>query len=162
MKLSEREQELISKLYADNFVLLLCYAEGVLRDHDMAEEAVQETFRVACARADRLALSENPAGWLMNTLKNILHNRRRFFARLHRALPLVPFDEAAVSEAVPPEELELTISSLLTPEEYRLYRLVIVDGEPVRRAAGALGISVSACKKRVQRIREKLREALRT
>ena len=54
-----------------------------LRDHCLAEEAVQETFRIACAKADRLAESENRQGWLINTLKNVLHLRtwgRRFWA----------------------------------------------------------------------------------
>lgn len=162
MKLSQQQKTQISQLYAEYFVLLLCYAEGVLRDHDVAEEAVQETFRIACTKASQLLSSENPGGWLMNALKNTLHNQKRFFARLHRALPIVPFDEAFLGETAPPEDLELTISTLLTPEEYRLYRRLIAGGEPVLRVAEDLGISVSACKKRAQRVREKLREALQT
>ena len=161
MKLSRQQKAMIESLYAEHFVLLLCYVESVLRNRDAAEEAVQETFRIACARADRLAASENPGGWLMNTLKNTLHNRTRFLARLHRALPTVPLEEALVPGADAPGDLDLTISTLLTAEEYRLYRRLIADGDSVRRVAEELGISVSACKKRAQRIREKLREALR-
>ena len=69
MKLSGEQQNRLSELYRENFVPLLCYARSILRDHDAAEDVAQETFQIACRRADQLFASENPDGWLMNTLK---------------------------------------------------------------------------------------------
>ena len=73
--------KLIEQLYFEMYNKLFLYAQSALRDHCLAEEAVQETFRIDCAKADRLAESENRQGWLINTLKNVLHLRtwgRRF------------------------------------------------------------------------------------
>ena len=57
-----------------------------LRDHCLAEEAVQETFRIACAKADRLAESENRQGWLINTLKFVIRNTLRNQTKLKNLL----------------------------------------------------------------------------
>ena len=54
--------KLIEQLYFEMYHKLFLYAQSALRDHSLAEEAVQETFRIACAKADRLAESENRQG----------------------------------------------------------------------------------------------------
>lgn len=54
--------KLIEQLYFEMYHKLFLYAQSALRDHCLAEEAVQETFRIACAKADRLAESENRQG----------------------------------------------------------------------------------------------------
>ena len=161
MKLSEEQQRALSRLYRDNFVPLLCYANSVLQDRDAAEDAVQETFQIACRRPESLFSSENPDGWLMNTLKNVLRNRKRFLHRLFRVFVPLPPDEEPELYTDPPGELDIVIRSLLTSEEYDLYRQVIVGGDTIPAAARQLGITAEACKKRVQRIRAKLRENLR-
>ncbi len=53
------------------------------------------------------------------------------------------------------------IHTLLTQEEYSLYRQVIVGGETISAAAKRRGLTPEACKKRIQRIRAKLRESLK-
>lgn len=157
MKLSGEQQNRLSELYRENFVPLLCYARSILRDHDAAEDVVQETFQIACRRADQLFASENPDGWLMNTLKNILHNRKRKFHRFLQIFTVKPLDEELDITAEPPGELDVMIQTVLTPEEYRIYLRVIAHGELISAAARELGLSPEACKKRTQRIRAKLR-----
>lgn len=159
MKLSMTQRELVSRLYAEHFFMLLCYAESVLRREDAAEEAVQETFRIACVRISRLERSGNPGGWLMNVLKNVLRNRRRILRRFRNVFSPLPLEETSPAAPDQTSELDMSIAAILTPEEYRLYRRVIAEEEPVAAAASALGISPDACRKRVQRVREKLRAA---
>ena len=45
-----------------------------LSNPDLAEDLVQETFLIAQKRLDRVTSSENPTGWLINTLKNVIGN----------------------------------------------------------------------------------------
>ena len=58
------------------------YARRGLSDPSLAEEAVQDSFRGACEREDKLFASDNPEGWLMNVLKNVIRSTRRERARL--------------------------------------------------------------------------------
>ena len=51
-------------------------------------------------------------------------------------------------------------SDLLSDAEYRLFRRIAVDRYSMKEAAYELGISVEACKKRVQRIRAKLQQQI--
>ena len=52
---------------------------------------------------------------------------------------------------------DVEYSDLLDPEEMKLLRLVDVEGFSTREAAEAFGIAEVACRKRLQRAREKLR-----
>ena len=57
----DRDQErLLEELYREMYSVLLCYANAALKDKALAEEAVQDTFRIACAKADDLSASVNP------------------------------------------------------------------------------------------------------
>ena len=50
------------------------------------------------------------------------------------------------------------VSRRLTEEEYRLIRMVYYEGASTEEAALTLGVTAAACRKRIQRIRDKLRE----
>ncbi len=56
--------------------------------------------------------------------------------------------------------VQLTGEHVLRQEDYRLLSAVYLEGYSVREAAEQLGISAEACKKRLQRARARLREAL--
>lgn len=70
--MTNSESQKIEQLYIAMFTRLYGVALAALRDRNFAEEAVQDTFRIACSKPDRLLSSSNPEGWLMNTLKNVL------------------------------------------------------------------------------------------
>lgn len=53
---------------------MIAYAISALNDRSLAEEAVQDTYRIACAKADDFLSSPNPKGWLLNTLKYVIKN----------------------------------------------------------------------------------------
>lgn len=72
MKMETREKQLIDRLYDEQYEQLLMYAQAVLSDVALAEDAVQETFRIACHKAGSLAASPNPPGWLFQTLRNTI------------------------------------------------------------------------------------------
>ena len=96
----DRDQDrLLEELYREMYSVLLCYANAALKDKALAEEAVQDTFRIACAKADDLSASVNPRGWLMLTLKNVLRNTRRELAALNQLfVSAVSIDDEIVLE----------------------------------------------------------------
>ena len=67
----------IERLYLQLYPLLFEYARSSLSSDSLAEEAVQDTFRIACQKPEAMINSPNPEGWIMNTLKNVLKNTIR-------------------------------------------------------------------------------------
>ena len=74
---------LIDKIYREMFRKLWIYAKIQLEDESLAEEAVQETFRIACEKPDSVINSDNPNGWIMNTLKYTIRGIKRDRTYLH-------------------------------------------------------------------------------
>ena len=51
MGLAAHQEEIIAQLYREMYRKLVVYAENALND-SLAEEAVQDTFRIACSKYD--------------------------------------------------------------------------------------------------------------
>ena len=75
--MERKQSQQIEQLYMEMFEHLFAYARSVLENDALAEEAVQETFRIACLRPMEFCGSPNPRGWLFNTLKNVLRNTQK-------------------------------------------------------------------------------------
>ena len=161
MSLSETDHQLIEQLYRAHYHQLFLYARAILRHDQLAEEAVQDTFRIACGKAADLRGSENSAGWLVQTLKHVLKNMERCRSSLYSSmLQSVPYEEARLGEGWDEEDPELLYGGILPPEEFRLLRRIAVDGWSFLEAAQELGISVDACRKRFHRAKEKMRKKM--
>ncbi len=152
----DRRLPAVETLYREMYGLMVTYAKNALDGNGAAaEEAVQETFRIALSKAGPLVSSGNPRGWLINTLKNVLANIRRERARAGRLLQKAASHAAGSSDGSLPG-----LTGLISDGDVRLLRRVVLDGCSAREAALELGISTEACKKRVQRAKERLREAM--
>ena len=147
-------------LYRQCYPSLYRYALWALRDHHQAEEAVQETFRIACTKASALCASENPKGWLVNTLKNVIQNTRRSQSYAERLVMLymAQHQESAASEDG--VGLDLMYGKVAQLEEFQLLKEMAVDGLSHLEMAQKRGISVDACKKRVQRAKKFLQKKI--
>lgn len=149
--------EQIEKLYLEMYDMLLTYARCSFKEESLAEEAVQETFQIACQKPEQLCESENPKGWLVNTLKFTIRNmqRSREHARqiLSGYLIAQTFSEDKLS-------LQLMYADISGMEEFKLLKEMVIDGKSHLEMATARGISVDACKKRVQRAKEPLKRIL--
>ena len=159
MKCSEPWKTAVEKLYKEMYPALHVYALRILGDDTLAEEAVQDAFCIACAKRDQFLSSPNPQGWIMLTLKHVMQNMLRAQARLQRQLPL---DEG---EGLPIEIPELVNVDLLfgdvsDSEDFQLLKRIALEQCTIPELAQELGISVEACKKRVQRARKRLQKKL--
>ncbi|NLL39841.1 MAG: hypothetical protein GX254_09700 [Clostridiales bacterium] len=157
MGLNENQRYAIEKYYYEMYYALLAYAKSALNERSLAEEAVQDTFRIACAKADDFLSSSNPNGWLLNTLKNVIHNMIRSRAYLNRILVSSwDFDMHLFQDTNSPDP-DFIYSDLVDCEDYKLIKKIALDKYTILEVAQELGISVEACKKRVQRAKKRLK-----
>lgn len=158
MGLNDNQRRAIEELYQQMYYPLSVYARSALNERSLAEEAVQDTFRIACAKVDDFLSSPNPKGWLLNTLKNVIHNTIRTRAYLNSlVVSSMDFDENMVQGDTDSPDVDLLYSDLTDSENYKLLKKIALDKYSILEAAQELGISIEACKKRVQRAKKSLK-----
>lgn len=153
--MTKKQRQYIEKLYSEMWQPLYAYAYSVLRSKEGAEEAVQETARIACCKPNDVMSSENPQGWMMKTLKMHLLNERRKRETMEKYIAAAEADD--ISQFICYDDhFDLMYSDMISPEEFQLLKWVYVENNTIIWASEQLGISVEACKKRVQRASDKL------
>lgn len=154
-------KQMIEALYLEMYPRLRSYAIGALKDIDLAEEAVQESFHIACAKGSALLESENPHGWLTQTLKFVICNTRRAQVRLNNvAISEIPASETPRVTPCENADFNVAYEEMLGPDDFSLLKLVVLEKYSMMEASSELGISVEACKKRVQRAKRRLKNIL--
>lgn len=159
--MNAEQKEYIEQMYFKLYHSLMMYALSSLKNESLAEEAVQETFRVACTKPADLLASPNPTGWLINTLKNVLHEIKRSYAESNQLLSAY----LAVNGETPPTtedalSLEVVYENVADTDAFKLIKEMAVEGRSHLEMAKARGISVATCRKRVQRAKEILRRRI--
>ena len=153
----------IEDLYREMFDKLKAYARSVLENDALAEEAVQETFRIACQKPEDVCSCPSPQGWIFITLKNTIRNIQSNRATAKRILEmylLVEAGETAFSDDK--LRIEIAYENVADTEEFQLLKEMAIEGKSHEEMAAARGITVSAGKKRVQRAKEKLQKKLKS
>lgn len=151
----KRKEEQIEQLYREMHQTLFACAKSVLKDGPLAEEAVQDTFCIACAKSDQVLLSQNPKGWLICTLKHVMQNMNRQRAKLGQLLSLSMAEDMTSFDE---ESVDILYGDIADQADFQLLKRIVLDRCTMLEAAEELGISVDACKKRIQRIKKYLRK----
>ncbi len=159
--MNAEQKRKIEELYLEMFEKMKIYAGCSLDNEALAEEAVQETFRIACQKPEQLCESANPRGWLVLTLKYTIRNmqsRRETAKRIVERYLQTQIKDFTASE----DKLELNVlyGNVADSEEFKLLAEMAIEGRSHLEMAESRGISVSACKKRVQRAKETLRRRI--
>lgn len=150
----------IQDLFLDMYDKLLSYALASFKNQALAEEAVQEAFQIACQKPTSVCASPNPRGWITNTLKNVIANTKRrneAAQRFHSKL-IDRHSETILTPSCPSFEAEY--ADVASTDEFKLLKAITIDGKSQLELATELGISLSACKKRIQRAKAFLRNKL--
>ena len=155
------QQKYIESLYLEMYDKLIIYANCAFPEEGLAEEAVQETFRIACQKPDQICGSENPKGWLVNTLKYTIRNMRRSRASSQQLLTrYLALQTESITYSVDSVSLEVLYEDMAHSEEFKLVKEMAVDGKSHLQMAEARGITVAACKKRMERAKKLLQKKL--
>jgi RNA polymerase sigma factor (sigma-70 family) len=152
------------------------HAEEILRyaharlGPDLAEDVVAETFLAAFSHRDRYDTARADARpWLYGIAVRQIGRHRRAGARqlrLLRSMPAEPADEALdgrAAERVTAEQLRPRLAAVLAglpADDRELLLLIAWAGLSYAESAEAMGVTVSAVKSRLNRIRTRTRAAL--
>lgn len=159
--MDELYRERIGQLYVEMYEKFKIYARSSLENESLAEEAVQETFHIACQKPEALCDSPNPHGWLFITLKNTIRNIKSNRATAKRVVETYLLDQAK-ELAIHEDSISLKIQyeDVADTEEFKLLCEMAIQGRSHAEMAHDRGISIDACKKRVQRAKEYLKKKL--
>ncbi len=158
--MDKSQDEMISELYRQMLNPLLAYARAILQSPGLAEEAVQETFMIACKKPESLLSSESPKGWLVLTLKNVIRNQQRSKARLSKHILQNDENSALIFEnetATYDDYTAVEYSDIVSPQDFAMLRKYVFDKCSMLDISKEYGISLEATRKRMQRARNKLK-----
>lgn len=154
-------EDQISKLYREMYGRMFVYASSVLQNWHLADEAVQDTFCIFCTKADEALKKENPRGWLMRTLQNVMRNMNRQRMMMNRlimtSLQAENLEEMLVYDE---ENVDILYGDVSVRADFQLLKRIVLDNYTMQEAAEEFGITIEACKKRVQRIKKLLKGKL--
>jgi RNA polymerase sigma-70 factor (ECF subfamily) len=153
-RFSSREEKFYIELIRETHANLLTYARLKTPDVSQAEDIVQETFLTAWDKIGRLMSSPNPAGWLMNVLKNHLRKHYDGISSEQRITDVLTLhQDAAASQPEPSGEASFT--SVLSPDELRIAALK-EQGYKHHEIAAKLGAKQGTIDSKVSRIKAKI------
>jgi RNA polymerase sigma factor (sigma-70 family) len=162
-----REEHAVRGLYREYGRLVYAVAHRVLGQHELAEEATQQTFVQAWQAADRIDVDRDPAPWLATIAKRVaIDVYRREARRPARALDDVATDDRALVTL--PVEMD-TLDAVwhvrraidaLPADEATIVRLQHLDGMTHTEISEKLGIAVGTVKSRSHRAHGKLASLL--
>lgn len=158
--MEEAQSRLIEALYLELYERLYVYAHRCLGVPALAEEAVQDAFRIACQFPERLQDSPEPRGWIVMTLKNVIRTLWRRQRSQERAMEAHRTLHAAVAAEAPSQELMLLHGDTALDEDLVLLWGRVVEGRSHQELARERGITVECCRKRLQRAKARLQDRL--
>ena len=156
--------EAFGRLVQATHVMSYAVAVGILRDPDMAQDAIQEAFLRAFRR---LADLEEPAAfisWLRRIVITVASNmrqaRRATLLRLDDVPAIPVLDEAETTWSEAQRQLLAGALLRLTGPERRVCDRRYHGHWSIARLAKDAGVDEAVMRKRVQRIRDKLRKEM--
>lgn len=135
----------------------------ILRDHALAEDAVQETIVRAWRGLPSLRDPERFDAWLRRLLMNVCRDESRRQRARVAEIPLLPFHEPAIgdpSEALVDHEALERAFRRLSDEHRTVVVLHYYDGLSQREVADATGLPLGTVKSRLFHATRALRAAL--
>lgn len=149
--------EFIEHLYITYYQQLYNYLMSCFHDTDIAEEVTQDTFLKALIYAPYLKAHPNIIGWLKLTARNT--GTKICYKRKHLA-HLV--DECYFASAVVFEFSDKfnIYDTIMSDDTYKIIRMKYIYGYSIKEIAQYYQISQSACKMRLNRVRQIFRAAI--
>ena len=160
--MTTEQDTFLTEYYMKKRMFLLEYAESSLHNYALSEEAVQQTFEIACIKINDFQNHPNPGGWLTKVLSFVICNIHSRQHTEHRyVIPLDEYRPDLVAAPEKPVSLRTTYGSLVDTPQFQLLYEAEVMGRSLKEIAKDLGISEDACKKRAERARKYLQKKLR-
>lgn len=126
-----------------------------------AEDILQDVFKEAVRNGEKLMTHENPAGWIFETARNkMMNKKRKVHYRSQKEDRTVDINTIAVDDDFGIVELFSLLDSTLNKHEKMLIYMYHYEGYSARELAAMEGITEGNFKVRMLRLRKKLKEEL--
>ena len=159
--MTPKQKMFLESFFREHYQYLVTYAFRYLKDWEDAKEITQDAFLTAIIKSDSFFDSENPLGWIKKTIwkkaSNFSHSKSK---QSSVSVPIENMAEALFAYDFY-SSLDLTIAQcteILKPEEFSLFKRIVMNGESYSEVAAELGLSERSCRKRIERIIKKLRK----
>ena len=140
-------------------ILKTCFL--YLADHDLAQDAMQDTFLKAYRNMDSFRGKSSEKTWLIRIAINCCRDTRR--SLWYRYIdPRISVDQLPLSSAPPSDEhLALTMAVMkLKPKYMEAVLLYFYEGYPMKDIASMLNITEAAVSTRIRKAKQKLETEL--
>ena len=164
---SSAQRAFLSGIADEYYDRIFKYAMLLTRSAEDAADLTQETFLTASRRAAELMEHPNIYGWLRTAVYHHYQHwrtaRQQEQARRYRPPDGYdgetpdPTEQLAAPDELGDRLLSLDMERMLPHEDYLLLRRIYFDRATAEEAAQELGMTPAACRKRLQRIRDRLR-----
>jgi RNA polymerase sigma-70 factor (ECF subfamily) len=151
--------ESFAALYERYHSSMVALAYSILADRDLAEDAAQEVFAIACRDIGSLKSKERFAAWLAGICRNVTRQMLRSKNR-EVALNAQGYAKNADSEKNRADAIRRAVWKL-RPNERELIVLRYYDNLPYEQIAQILDISVQAVNGRLVRAKRKIEKYLK-
>ena len=157
---SDQEKRLTDLIHQyEKDILRLCYT--LLRDADLARDAVQDTFLKAYTHLDCQRQPEKEKSWLVSIAVNTCRDYLRSPWVRHVNRFVQPEDLPVAVNPPNEERVMLTAAIMNLPQKYaEVVILRYVQGLNIQKAAEALHITPSAVSRRCKKACQKLKKEL--
>jgi RNA polymerase sigma factor (sigma-70 family) len=158
---------LVERAFAEHADRLTAFAMASVRDRDVADDLVGETFLRYLQEVRAGRLPDNVAGWLHRVLGNLAISRGRRLQVARRMLTRLwepgEGEDSPESAAIRHDQNDRTVDALgRLPPDARVALLLAAQGHDMASIAQAIGRSPSATRTYVCRMRVRLRDELST
>ena len=155
----QAKDEFFDRLFDENYVKIKTWAYRHLGDIDQAEDIAQETFLILVLRIDIAMEHPSPRAWLYKVAQNLIGHALR-----ERKQKLTYIADMGDSNQARQVEAELGLVEIFpfsfSEDDKRILIMYYVEQRSVTEVADAFGISVSACKMRLFRLRKELKNTI--
>lgn len=164
-----KQEEFFDQLYDSYFQALWVQARTAVSNPLLAEEIVQDAYVEALLRIDDLMGYERPDLWLKKTVKYksfhvmsaLTRNNRLMDAlaneeKVNPRITTKEMDEVEESQRERVERIKQKTARILKQEELYLLNRTVLEQATYKEMSSELGVTLSAVKKRISRIRKKL------
>ncbi len=159
---TDHAREAIARLMDQHGHALFRMCALHLKDVQLAEDAVQETFLKAWRKLDSFRDESSERTWLMRIAINVCRDMLRtgWFRRIDRNVDILLLPECAQADEYPDKTVLTEVTGL--PSKLReVILLRYYQGMTLQETADALGIGLSTVKQRQQKANQILRKRLK-
>lgn len=160
---SRQKDEAFQVLYSSYLKQVYYSAYSIIKDRELAEDAVQETFLKAYRQFDALKQHNRKEAWLKAISRNVaidMYRRQRREKNGYHRLWYVDRSESSIEQTITDREILDSLLASLEPVSREALLLVYVYGLSYEQLACYQKTSVSAVKSRIHRAKRKLHGAV--